>query len=124
MFSVWAYDWFTISPAVDDVIDKNIMQIIRPYWAMQNQLVWNAYADIDFPFKKIETPKIEMNQYWNLPQLLAYMHTWSATRQCMQKQGAQFFEDAAEKIEIVWGDPKTVREIKMNFHLYAGRKPT
>lgn len=122
VFAAWGYDWFQISPAIDAAIDQYIMQVIKPYWAKQNQLVWNGYRDIDFPFEKITVPKIEMNQQWNLPQLLTYMHTWSATRQCMKEQGEKFFEEAAQKIQNVWGEPLSIKTIKMNFHLYAGRK--
>lgn len=122
VFAAWGYDWFKISPQVDAVITDTIMRIIEPYWAKQNQLVWGAYKDIDFPFEKIATPSISMKQQWNLPQVLNYMHTWSATRRCMQEQGMDFFNDAAKEIAAAWGDKNDIKEVVMNFHMYAGRK--
>lgn len=122
VFAAWGYDWCKISPEVDATINTNIMKVIEPYWAKQNQLVWGGYADIYFPFEKIPTPKIAMKQYWNSSQLLTYIHTWSATRQCMLKEGPEFFEQAIKKIEAAWGDPDEVKEINMNFHIYVGRK--
>lgn len=122
VFAAWGYDWPKISTQIDAAIDENILQIIKPYWAKQNQLIWDGYKDIKFPFEKIASPPITMNQYWNLPQLLNYIHTWSATRQCMQNQGTGFFEAAAKKIESVWGDAHEVKEIGMGVHSYVGRK--
>jgi ubiquinone/menaquinone biosynthesis C-methylase UbiE len=122
IFAAWGYDWLKISPEIDTAIHENILQIIRPYWAKQNQLIWDGYKDIQFPFEKITAPKITMNQHWNLPQVLNYIHTWSATRQCMQDRGMEFFDIATKKIEAVWGDARDVKEIAMNLHLYVGRK--
>lgn len=122
IFAAWGYDWLKISPRIDAAIAENIMQIIKPYWAKQNQLIWDGYKDIHFPFEKITSPPITMNQHWNLPQVLNYIHTWSATRQCMQEQGTEFFDAAAKKIAVVWGDAYEVKEIGMSLHLYAGRK--
>ena len=124
VFAAWGYDWLRISPQIDAAINENILQIIKPYWAKQNQLIWDGYKDIQFPFEKITAPQITMNQHWNLPQVLNYIHTWSATRQCMQEQGTKFFDIATKKIEAVWGDAREVKEISMNLHLYVGRKLT
>ena len=121
VFAAWGYDWCKVEPDIDAVIDDTIMKTIAPFWTQQNHLLWRGYQDIEFPFEKITTPAIEMNQHWNLPQMLNYMHSWSATRKCMQVQGSGFFESAAEEIKKVWGDSNEVKEIKMNFHLYVGR---
>jgi ubiquinone/menaquinone biosynthesis C-methylase UbiE len=122
VFAAWGYDWFKVSSPIDAAITESIMRVIELYWAKQNQLVWNAYKDIDFPFEKITTPPIAMTQRWNLAQVLNYIHSWSATRRCMQEQGMAFFDSAVKKIEAAWGDAHEIKEVSMNFHLYAGRK--
>jgi len=61
-----------------------------------------------------------MKVSWNLPELLAYLHTWSATRQ--QKQGSEFFEAASGRLLPVWGDSEERKAVTMNFHVIVGRK--
>ena len=121
VFAAWGYDWCRIRADIDEVISDYILKVIEPFWATQNQLVWNGYKDIDFPFRKIPAPKIEMNQYWNLTQLLNYMSTWSATRLCIKSIGPEFFEIATDRIKSVWGDIEMVKEVKMDVHIYVGR---
>lgn len=63
-----------------------------------------------------------MSISWTLPELLAYMHTWSATRQCMQQQGTKFFEALSDRLLSVWENPQQKKEVTMNFHIIAGCK--
>jgi len=62
-----------------------------------------------------------MKVSWNLPELLAYLHTWSATRQRMQQQGLSF-EAASGRLLPVWGDSEERKAVTMNFHVIVGRK--
>ena len=121
VFAAWGYDWCRIRADIDEVISDYILKVIEPFWAKQNQLVWNGYKDIDFPFRKIPAPKIEMKQHWSLTQLLNYINTWSATRLCIKSIGPKFFEVATDKLKLVWGDIEMVKEVKMDVHIYVGR---
>jgi SAM-dependent methyltransferase len=121
IFSAWGYTEFSISPEIDIVLKQEIFDIIKSYWNPRINLLRNGYRNIDFPFEPIQVPLITMKIWWTLPELLAYMHTWSATRQCMQKQGTKFFEALSDKLLSVWGKSEEKREITMNFHIIAGR---
>ena len=121
IFSAWCYSWLSVSSPIDLVIKEGILDIIESYWSPRIQLIDNGYRNIDFPFEPIQAPPIEMKISWTLAELLAYMHTWSATRQCMQQQGTKFFEALRDSLLPVWGNPEQKKEIKMDFHLIVGR---
>ena len=121
IFSTWGYTWLSVSSEIDLVIKEGILDIIESYWSPRIELIRNGYRNIDFPFEPIPVPPIKMKMSWTLPELLAYMHTWSATRQCMQQQGTKFFEALGDNLLPVWGDPQQKKEITMNFHIIAGR---
>ena len=121
IFAAWCYSSLSVSSPIDLVIKERILDIIESYWSPRIQLIDNGYRNIDFPFEPIQTPPIEMKISWTLAELLAYMHTWSATRQCMQQQGTKFFEALRDNLLPVWGNPEQKKEVKMDFHLIVGR---
>ncbi len=121
IFSAWCYSWLSVSSPIDLVIKEGILDIIESYWSPRIQLIYNGYRNIDFPFEPIQAPPMEMKISWTLAELLAYMHTWSATRQCMQQQGTKFFEALNDNLLPVWGNAEQKKEVKMNFHLIVGR---
>ncbi|MGL5079757.1 MAG: hypothetical protein ACRDBG_28505, partial [Waterburya sp.] len=109
------------SPEIDVVIKEGILDIIDSYWSSRILILRDGYRHVGFPFKSIPAPPIKMTIMWTLPELLAYIHTWSATRQCMQQQGEEFLEVLRDKLLAVWGKPEAKKEINLNFHAIAGR---
>lgn len=118
-FSEGAAD-YAAAPDFDAQFARSVLDVIRPYWAPQNALVWNGYRDVPFPFARIDAPKIEMEMFWTFPQLMARIHTWSATRKCMAERGNQFFEDAVRELSPCWGPISDQRRITTRLHLLAG----
>jgi len=120
VFSAFGYNLPSINPAVDDLVRKQILDIIEPYWAPQNQLIWNRYSDIEFPFRRLEAPKFEMTVSWNLQQLFALIHTFSATRRCMDDIGDTFFKQAYLNATNIWPEVDDKKTISFDFVFYAG----
>ncbi|WP_420643578.1 class I SAM-dependent methyltransferase [Candidatus Leptofilum sp.] len=121
IFAAWGYSWFKILGEIDAIIEQAFMKKLEPYWAKQNQLLWDHYIDVPFPFLPQNMPPIEMSMYWDLNELFAYLHSWSATRRCMAAQGDAFFVDSYEKVAEVWGQPDQKRKVVMDFCVMAGR---
>jgi SAM-dependent methyltransferase len=121
IFAAFGYSWFNIGTTVDKEIKALILDVIEPYWAPQNKLLWDHYRDVSIPFTKLSTPNVTLDINWNVPELFAYIHSWSATRRCMDKLGDDFFMDAFEKVSKVWGDPELKRAIQMDFFLIVSR---
>jgi SAM-dependent methyltransferase len=120
IFAAWGYDWFYVSPGFDAAFKTSILDVIAPYWASQNQFLWRGYADVPVPFRRVAAPDFQIRVHWNLHELLAYIHSWSATRRCMTTIGTTFFESAGHELARSWGVPEERRCISMPLHLLAG----
>jgi SAM-dependent methyltransferase len=122
VFAAWGYTFFTISPDIDAVVKTSLFDLIEPYWSPRVHLLWDGYREVGCPFASITVPPIEMKVLWNLPELLAYLHTWSATRQRMQEKGSDFFEVVRDRLSSIWGSSAERKAVTMTLHAIAGRK--
>ncbi len=121
IFAAWGYAWF-LAEDINDVLQKDFFPAIEPYWAKQNQILWNGYQDVPFPFERVDTPEFEMKMEWDLDQLFSYLQTWSAVRQYLQKDGdEEFLTRSYEALKSMWGDGKEKKSILMDFTLLVGR---
>jgi len=121
VFSTWGYTWPSISPDLDRIFKELVLDKIEPYWAPQNRLLWDHYVDINFPFNKVDSPDFTMEVSWNINQFFDFIHTFSATRQCMKNQGTLFFETAFNTMSRVWGSAEEKRIVHLDFVFYAGK---
>jgi SAM-dependent methyltransferase len=121
VFAAWTYDRISLSPEINRVLKETIYDVIAPYWPKQNTLAWNGYKDVPFPFERIELEPPPMRFEWTLPQFLAHVHTWSATRRCMNDAGADFFDHAGERLGAIWGDPGAPQTVTMRLQWILGR---
>ncbi len=124
IFAAWGYTWFSIENGIDAIIKEKLLKVLEPYWAQQNKTLWNGYLDIHFPFNRMETPVIEMNLWWDIHQLFAYLQSWSATRRCISDQGDKILVRAYESVKSEWGDADLKKKVSMDFYLYLGRNET
>ncbi len=122
VFAAWTYTWPILSDALDSIVTTRLLSVIKDYWAPQNQLAWDAYAAVPFPFDEIAPPKLGMEVTWNLAQFMAYLGTWSATRRCIEANGGAFFESFARELEAQWGDPSLPRVVRMELFCRIGRR--
>ena len=120
IFAAWGYTWPHLNEVLDELLDRSLLSVIRPYWAAQNQLLWDRYVDVPMPFRCVEVPAIELSMKWSTQQLFAYFHSWSATRRCMEANGDAFFLSSFEEVSSAWGEnPK--RPVSMEFVVIAGQ---
>lgn len=120
MFVAYSYVWPNVSDTIDRILEEKIKTIIEPYWASNNKLAWNGYKEVDFPFPLMDVPKIDIKNSWNLDQFLNYIHTWSATRRCMDNIGTDFFESAREEMLRSWGDATQTKLVTNPLTIIAG----
>lgn len=121
ILTAFGYNFPTIEKSIDSLFKDQILNVIEPYWAPQNQLIWNGYRDIDFPFERIESPEFSMAVNWTLDQYFELIHTFSATRRCMEKQGEEFFSEAYKEAGKLWANPNSKKTIAFDFVFYVGR---
>jgi ubiquinone/menaquinone biosynthesis C-methylase UbiE len=120
IFAAWGYSWFSAAE-INDVLREHFLPAIKPYWAKQNQLLWNGYRDVPFPFERVDTPEIKMKMKWDFNQLFSYLQTWSSVRQCLKEEGNDFLVRTHESLKSMWGDVKEKKPIELDFVFLAGR---
>ncbi|MCC6202598.1 MAG: class I SAM-dependent methyltransferase [Gammaproteobacteria bacterium] len=121
LFAAWGYTWFELTPEFDAAFDATIKHVIARYWPPQTRDLWNGYADVPFPFERLPAPELRIRVRWTFPQFFAYVHTWSATRRCIDAEGPAFFTAARDRLLPLWGEPETVRAIDMPMFVWLGR---
>lgn len=124
LFAAWGYTWFSVADDFDAAFRAFVFDVIAPYWAPQNKLLWDGYVDVPMPFAWVEVPPFSIEAQWNLHQLLAYVNTWSAARRCMAERGVEFLQSAERKLAPLWGEPDETRLVTMPLHVLAGRVPS
>lgn len=120
LLAVSCYSGHHITPEIDAVVFDSVNRAIAPYWSKENQMCWDRYASVDFPFQKLNTPEFVMTADWDLNHLFGYLHSWSATRRCMEALGMTFFEDAYARVQAVWGDSSEARKVTFPLSVTAG----
>lgn len=124
VFAAWGYGWPQLPPRLAAALQETLLNVIAPYWAPQNRLLWAGYQGIGLPspFMRIDAPRFDMTVEWDVEQLFMYLHSWSATRKCMEEQGDAFFRRSHERLRGLWGEPRKLR-LAMDLHVIAARKP-
>ncbi|WP_245545935.1 class I SAM-dependent methyltransferase [Nocardia higoensis] len=91
--------------------DRFYREEIGPYWPPERTLVDSGYADIDFPFEERPAPRMVIEKYWNLDELLGYLSTWSAVRRVQEAGEQEMLRAFAADLTELWGDPAGTRRI-------------
>ncbi len=122
VFAAWGYNWPILEDELAGIFKEDVLDVIEPYWAEQNKLLWNHYRDLSFPFHRLAAPTPEMNVNHNFHEFVNFIKTFSAVQRCIQANGDAFFKQACDKLEKVWGNPERDKTIAFDFVLYVGRK--
>jgi hypothetical protein len=105
------YGLMNINLPVDSLIRHFYHEILDDYWPPERRLLEEQYRNIPFPFRELIFPKLEIIKEWTLPELLAYMRTWSAVKLLINDGKAHALKDFEKKLEEAWSPQvlKTVR---------------
>jgi SAM-dependent methyltransferase len=117
--AVWTYDFDSVDPDVDPVLNKFQKDFVEAYWPPERVHVISGYQTIPFPFEELSPPALEMRARWNLAQLLGYLNTWSATKAFIKRNG--FNPTETLELQSAWGDPSRLRTVHWAFYIRVGR---
>ena len=109
-----------VSPEVDAVVMRYYTEIIGSYWPPERHHVDEHYRDLPFPFHKIVTPTFEIVLDWDLDQLLAYLGTWSATKEYVKKNGKDPRALVANALRDAWGESEQRQTVTWPLTVIAG----
>lgn len=121
IFAAWGYAWFSVTAAVDRVVEEILRPRLAPYWAPQNRLLWQGYREITFPFAPLAAPDFAITVTWTAHQLWNYVGSWSATQRCLEAKGVAALAPVRAALFSAWGKPQTPRPVKMPLALRMGR---
>jgi SAM-dependent methyltransferase len=125
VLAVWTYGAQELNdPDLDRVLGRFYTGVVGPYWAPERCHVESGYRTLPFPFGELETPALAMVEHWNLPQLLGYVRTWSATQRFRETLGHDPVDPLEHDLLPYWGDPSRSRRVRWPLSLRVGRRPT
>lgn len=84
-FCAWGYAWFNCAPELEAALFTPIRQVLEPYWARENGIVWRGYDsnEIEFPFERVAVPSFAIELTWDIQSILRHVGTWSAYKRAM-----------------------------------------
>ncbi len=116
-----AYNLLHIDPAVDDIVNRYYYGVVGPFWPPERKLV-EQFAELSFPFHKVDAPNFEMTAQWNLNHLLGYLRTWSSTQRFIAAKGSDPLEQIIDELRAAWGDSQQTRNVTWPLVLRIGIK--
>jgi len=122
VLAVWCYGLQRLDhePA-DRLLEHFYAVVVGPYWAPERRLVETGYRTLTFPFDELSAPSFDMALGWTLPELLAYLRTWSATVRFLTERGQDPVEPLGVELARHWGLGAT-RRVRWPLSLRLGRR--
>jgi SAM-dependent methyltransferase len=120
VIAAWAYDWSSVTPAVDRALERHLLVKIKPYWPEQVNRMQSGFMQMPFPFSPVALPAVKIEVDWTLGQYLSYVETWSATRAYIAEHGRGVMDETATAMRKAWGEPEA-RTVTMPLHVRCGR---
>jgi SAM-dependent methyltransferase len=114
-----AYNLLHVEPDIDEVVNRYYYEVVGPFWPPERKLV-EQFADLPFPFHRVDAPKFEMTARWNLDHLLGYLQTWSSTQRFIASTGANPLEQIMDELRGAWGDPDGTHRVSWPLTLRVG----
>lgn len=102
LLAVLGYSFFRITPKIDAALKETVLDVVDSYWPPENQILWNLYRDVSFPFDEVKTPGFAMKVELTVDGLFDYLLTWSAVKSAIADQGKGFLNTARAAIERDW----------------------
>jgi SAM-dependent methyltransferase len=97
---------------LDDRFQQFYRDEIGPFWPPERRHVDDGYRTLDFPFAERPTPPFEIRKSFDLPGLLGYLSTWSATRNAREAGRTDILDRFASDLTQLWGDPGRERPVR------------
>ena len=121
VFAASAYNLLHVEPAIDEVVNRYYYEVVGAFWPPERKLV-EQFADLPFPFHKVDAPKFEMTAQWNLDHLLGYLQTWSSTQRFIAAHSSNPLEQVIDELRAAWGDSQHARNVTWPLVLRIGIK--
>ncbi|MFN5059466.1 MAG: class I SAM-dependent methyltransferase [Chloroflexota bacterium] len=86
LIAVWTYALLSGTPELTDIIHR-LYNYTAAWWPADRAHVDNHYANLAFPYQRIDFIPPPMVMHYTLEQLLGYLRTWSGVQRYLKDQG-------------------------------------
>jgi SAM-dependent methyltransferase len=121
ILAVWSYYHSQIEPTIDSVLVRFADEIVGRFWLQSFQLNRELYRELDFAFERLPWPALYAQARMRLPDLLAYLRTWSASQRYQRERASDPVDLVQDDLARAWGDPQTERLVRWPLHGAIGR---
>lgn len=119
--AAWTYGLHSVSPDVDRVTQRLYADVLGRYWPAEVKHIETGYASIPFPFPQIKAPSLKIELEWDLPEMAAYLYSWSSVQKYIEEQKRDPVEMLHKDFASAWGDHATKKKVTWQLHVKAGR---
>lgn len=121
LFAAWTYTLLRGEAGLNAIVEDFHRNVVGRWWPPERRWVDLAYRKMPFPFPDIPAPEFEIRLAWTLPDLLAYLRTWSATQACIKETGNDPCVALGERLKELWRESGTPRTVVWPIALRCGR---
>lgn len=114
------YGRMRVDGAIDVAVTRFHDETVGPYWPPERALVEGGYAAIDFPYRPVAGPVLDMTASWSLVQVMAYLSTWSAVKAYEKSAGGSPLPAVERELAGLWGAPETKRTVRWPLFMRLG----
>jgi SAM-dependent methyltransferase len=118
--AVWTYGLLRVSAAVDAVIDDFYEHVVGGDWPPERRYVEEGYRTLPFPWREEPAPPFQLENDWDLEQVMGYLATWSAVQRCRHRLGRDPLESLQPRLAAAWPRCGAAR-LRWPVHLRIGR---
>ncbi len=119
--AAWTYGLPAVAPEVDRLLGHFYREVVGEFWSAERVHVERGYADLPFPFQPLAAPRFTIEASLDLPALLGYVGTWSATRRYLEARGEDPVPELGKALADSWGEPGAARPVRWPLVMRAGR---
>ena len=117
----WTYAAPRMDGAIGQALRRFTFETLADYWPPERRYVDDEYRSIPFPFERLATPALVLEDEWSLHQLVGYIRTWSATSRYVAAHGRDPVTDIGRELAELWPDADERRQITWPLIMIAGR---
>lgn len=103
LLAIWNYGLCTITPEVDAVVGHFYRETVGPYWPPERKHAETAYRLLDFPFREIPLPNLNLEVVWTAEEFATYLRTWSAVARFIKAHGDDPVTGLSSELNRAWG---------------------
>jgi SAM-dependent methyltransferase len=123
LLGVWCYDRAQLDPDIGPLFDWFYSERVGRWWPAERGHVETGYRDLEFPFDEIDAGAWWIVAQLDRGQLLGYVGTWSAVKECRKHEGVDPLVQLEAALAERWPDPTSRREIRWPIAVRVGRNP-